>query len=151
MRRRFRRLFRHPPLRRDQLDRELDDEIASHLAARAEQLERMGMSPGEARAEAVRRFGDLAAVHDELAHTAAHRGRRIVARERAEDIRTMTFGFSQDVRVAARTIRHHPTFAVAVVATLGLSIAAAVTAFSFVDAMFLQPLPAPHAERLVHV
>jgi hypothetical protein len=56
MRRRFRRLFRHPPLRRDQLDRELDDEIRSHIAARAEQLERFGMTPEEARAEALGRF-----------------------------------------------------------------------------------------------
>lgn len=109
MRRHFRRLFRHPPLRGDQLAHELDDEIA------------------------------------------AHRGERVRARERSEEIRIMTTGFSQDIRLAARTIRLHPTFAVAVVATLGLAIAAAVTAFSFVDAMFLRPLPVPNAARLVHV
>jgi hypothetical protein len=63
----------------------------------------------------------------------------------------MITGLSHDVRVAARALRLHPTFAVAVVATLGLAIAAAVTALSFVDAMFLRPLPVPNAEGLVHV
>jgi len=151
VRRRFRRLFRHPPLRRAQLERELDDEIASHLAARAEQLERLGMAPADAHVEALRRFGDIATVYTHLSKTAMHRGKRMHARERSERIRTMTTGFSHDVRIAARTVRLHPTFAVAVVATLGLALAAAVTAFSFLDAMFLRPLPAPHAEQLVHV
>ena len=151
MRRRFRRLFRHPPLRRDQLDRELDDEIASHIAARAEQLERLGATPDEARAEALRRFGDMATARQQLAEQAAERGRRVRARERSEEIRTMTTGLSHDLRSATRALRLHPTFAVAVVATLALAIAAAVTAFSFVDAMFLRPLPAPNADRLVHV
>ncbi len=57
----------------------------------------------------------------------------------------------QDVRYAARTLRAHPSFAVAAIATLGLAIAAAVTAFSFADAIFLRPLPAPEADRLVRV
>jgi predicted permease len=151
MRRRFRRLFRHPPLRRDQLSRELDDEIASHLAARAEQLERLGMTPDEARIEALRRFGEPVQVRQQLTEIAAHRGERVRARERAEEIRIMTTGLSHDFRVAARTLRLHPTFAVAVVATLALAIAAAVTAFSFVDAMFLRSLPVPNAHRLVRV
>jgi predicted permease len=151
MRRRFRRLFRHPPLRDDQLARELDEEIASHLAARAEQLELLGMTPNEARDEARRRFGDLATAQQRLAQIAAHRGERVRAHERSEEIRTLTTGLSHDVRLAARTLRLHPTFAVAVVATLGLAIAAAVTAFSFVDAIFLRPLPVPNADKLVHV
>src|SRR5438105_6585090 len=99
----FGRLFRHPPFRCDQLARELDDEIASHLAARAEQLEAFGMTPDEARAEALRRFGDLATAHQQLAQIAAHRGERIRARERSEEIRTLTTGFSHDLRLAART------------------------------------------------
>ena len=63
----------------------------------------------------------------------------------------MIRGISQDARLAVRTLKLHPAFAVATVATLGLAIAAAVTAFSFVDAVFLRPLPAPAADRLVHV
>ena len=63
----------------------------------------------------------------------------------------MITGLSHDMRIAGRALRLHRTFAVAVVATLALTIAAAVTAFTFVDAMFLRPLPVPNAERLVRV
>lgn len=63
----------------------------------------------------------------------------------------MIHGLKQDARLALRSLRLHKSFAVATVATLGLVIAAAVTAFSFADAIFLRPLPAPAARRLVHV
>lgn len=151
MRRRFRRLFRHLPDRRDLLEREIDDEIASHLAERIERLERGGMSPESARAEALRRFGDLAAARRNLTQSARRRGDIIHARERSEELTAMIHGLKQDARLALRTLRLHKAFAVATIATLGLAIAAAVTAFSFVDAIFLRPLPAPTADRLVHV
>jgi hypothetical protein len=151
MRRRFRRLFRHTPDRPDQLAREIDDEIASHVAARVEQLERLGMSPDRARDEAFKRLGDVGIAHGDLTVSARRRGALIRARERADAFQAMITGVPRDVRFAARTLRRNPTFAVATVATLGLVIAAAVTAFSFVDALFLRPLPAPSANRLVRV
>jgi hypothetical protein len=151
MRRRFRRLFRHVPDRPDQLEREIDDEIASHLAERIERLERRGLSSDEAHAEALRRFGNLDAARRELMHSAQRRGAMVHAHERSEEISAMVHGIRQDARLALRTLRLHKAFAVATIATLGLVIAAAVTAFSFVDAIFLRPLSAPHASRLVHV
>jgi putative ABC transport system permease protein len=151
MRRRFRRLFRHTPDRPDQLAREIDDEIASHVAARVEQLERLGMLPDQARAEALKRFGDVGVAHGDMALSARRRGALIRARERADALKAMLSGVPRDARFAARTLSRNPTFAVATVATLGLVIAAAVTAFSFVDALFLRPLPAPSANRLVRV
>lgn len=151
MRRRFRRLFRHLPNRLDLLEHEIDDEIASHLAERIERLERRGLSPDEARVEAVRRFGDLAAARRQLTQSARRRAVNVRARERAEEMKAMIHGLKQDARLALRTLRLHKAFAVATVATLGLAIAAAVTAFSFADAIFLRPLPAPAAHRLVNV
>ena len=151
MRRRFPLLVRRAPSNPELLQRELDDEISSHLAERAEQLERLGMSPAEAQAEAARRFGDLTAARQRLSRSARRRGSIVGARERADQVRAMIQGLPQDARVALRALRRHPAFAVATVATLGLAIAAAVTAFSFVDAIFLRPLPAPAADRLVHV
>lgn len=151
MHRRYRRLFRHVPDRPELLARELDDEIASHLAARADQLERLGMPPDEARAEALRRFGDLAVVRQQLAQSARRRGSIIRSHDRTEQVGAMIHGLSRDARLALRAIRLRPAFAIATIATLGLAIAAAVTAFSFVDAMFLRPLPAPAADRLVRV
>ena len=149
--RRFRRVLRRIPDRPELLAREVDDEIASHLAARAEQLERLGMSPADARAEALRRMGDSAAARQRLAKSAARRGSLVRAHERVEQLSAMLRGLPLDARLAIRALRLHRAFAVATVATIGLAIAAAVTAFSFVDAIFLRPLAAPAAERLVHV
>ena len=151
MHRRYRRLFRHIPDRPELLARELDDEIASHLAERADQLERLGMPPDEARAEALRRFGDLATARQQLSKSARERGSIIRAHERAEELGAMIHGLSRDARLALRAIRLHPAFAISTIATLGLAIAAAVTAFSFADALFLRALPAPAAHRLVRV
>src|SRR5690349_10000282 len=148
MRRRFRRLFRHPPERADLLAREIDDEIASHLGERIDRLVQLGMSPDDARAEALRRFGDLAAARQQLTSSARNRGAFIRSRERSEGVNLMIHGLRQDARLALRGIRLHKAFAVATIATLALVIAAAVTAFSFVDAIFLRPLPAPDAARL---
>jgi len=65
-----RRLFRLAAGRRDSAT-ETDDEIRLHLALRAEQLEREGLSPEAARAEAERRFGDLGEAGSELRASAA--------------------------------------------------------------------------------
>ena len=151
MRRRFRRLFRHLPVRPDQLEAEIEDEIVSHLAERIDRLQQLGMSPDDAREEALRRFGDPAAARRQLTHTARRRASFIRARERSAELRAMVDGLEQDMRLAVRTLRLHKAFAVTTVATLGLVIAAGVTAFSFIDSIFLRPLPAPAAERLVHV
>jgi hypothetical protein len=43
--------------RRGRLDRELDEEIANHLAMQAEEFQRTGMSAVEARHAALREFG----------------------------------------------------------------------------------------------
>ena len=45
------------------IDREIDDEIEFHLAMRREESIRAGMSPGEAEADAVARFGDVERIH----------------------------------------------------------------------------------------
>ncbi|HKG91423.1 MAG TPA: ADOP family duplicated permease [Gemmatimonadaceae bacterium] len=57
----------------------------------------------------------------------------------------------QDVRHAVRTFRRGPGFAAAAVVTLGLGLAAVVTVVSFVDTVFLRPLPVATADRLVRV
>ncbi len=57
----------------------------------------------------------------------------------------------QDVRYALRQLRRHRGFAAVVVLILGLGIGANCAIFSFVDALFLKPLPVPHPERLVRI
>jgi hypothetical protein len=57
----------------------------------------------------------------------------------------------QDVRIAARTIRRRPGFALGVALTLGLGIGATTTIYSVVDGVILSPLPFEDPEALVAV
>ena len=52
---------------------------------------------------------------------------------------------------AARSLARRPGFAVAAILILGAGIAATTSVFSIVDETVLQPLPYPHADRLVSV
>ena len=52
-------------LRCRQMDRDLDDEIAFHLAMRRDELEKSGTPPAQAATEARRRFGSTALRREE--------------------------------------------------------------------------------------
>src|SRR6202035_1109185 len=55
----------------------------------------------------------------------------------------------QDLRFALRQMRRSPGFAMTAVFILGLGIAANVIVFGVVQALILQPLDAPHPDRVV--
>jgi putative ABC transport system permease protein len=57
----------------------------------------------------------------------------------------------RDFTHAARSLAHAPGFTLVVVATLALAIGANATIFSVVNAVLVQPLPYPDADRLVHI
>ncbi len=57
----------------------------------------------------------------------------------------------QDLRLAARSLRRHPVFAIASVSVLALGVGANVAVFPIVDAILLQPLPYAQSDRLVAV
>ena len=57
----------------------------------------------------------------------------------------------RDFTHAARSLGRAPGFTLVVVATLALAIGANTAIFSVVDAVLLEPLPFPHADRLVNI
>ncbi|HEY7291903.1 MAG TPA: ABC transporter permease [Vicinamibacterales bacterium] len=57
----------------------------------------------------------------------------------------------QDLRYGLRSFRKSPGFTIVAVATLAVGIGAATAIYTVVDAILLQPLPFPDADRLVRV
>jgi predicted permease len=123
-------------------DRDVDDELAFHLAMRAELLEDAGLDPRTARDTALQRFGDLAEVREQCITLSHERERRMKRLETWSAIR-------QHVRFALRRLAAAPGFAVAVLLMLALGVGATTTVFCVVDGILLRPLPFDQPERLV--
>ena len=121
---------------------DVDDELELHLALRVERNIALGMTPAEARRDALQRFGDVGGVRQTLV---AHDERKQATDGRREYLRQ----FVQDLRFGLRSLRRAPGFAVATILTLALCIGANAAIFSVVNAIVLQPLPYSHPERLM--
>jgi predicted permease len=139
-----RRLFRLPWRTAQQIRRDVDDELSFHLDMRAQALSALGASPSEARAQALREFGDLDDARQYIG--AVDRGIEAIQR-RSDYMRDLWL----DLSYAVRKLRATPAFSLAAVATLALGIGANTAIFSVVNSVLLRPLPFPHAERLVRV
>ncbi len=59
--------------------------------------------------------------------------------------------FLDDLRLACRSLRKAPAFALVAIATLALGIGVNTAVFSLVEGLLLRPLPFPDADRLVRV
>jgi putative ABC transport system permease protein len=116
------------------MDRDLDDEIADHIARATADHVAHGMPTAAARTAALAEFGSVLATRD--AHA---------------DLRGVPWleNVWRDARHALRGHLKTPLFAVVVVATLGLGIGATSAIFGLVNAVVLRPLPYPESDRLV--
>jgi len=117
-------------------DEELAAELASHLQMHMDDNVRSGMSPEQARRDALIRLGGL--------EQAMQLYRE---REKLPWLETLW----QDLRFGWRQLRKNPGFTVAAILTLALGIGANTAIFSFVDALFLKPLAVANPEQLVRL
>jgi putative ABC transport system permease protein len=137
---RFWYLRRGPETIRD----EVDEELRVHLEMRIEELRANGLSPDDARREAVRTFGDVEA-------TRRYCRRQDLDKENRMQRLLVVQDLAQDVRIGLRNLLRAPALTLTVVVTVGLGIGATTAIFAAVNAALLQPLPYKDPGQLVRI
>ena len=123
---------------------DVERELSFHLDMRVRELIDQGLSPEEARQQALRRFGD----YDESREACVTIDeRRLERRKRANWLTELT----QDITYTLRMLRRAPGFTLIAVATLALGIGANSAIFSVVYGVVMQSLPYRDADRLYRV
>lgn len=121
-------------LRPDRADADASDEVAHFIDEATREHIASGMRPADARRAAVLAFGGASSMQEQV---------RTSGWERIVETTL------QDVRYGLRRLRRSPSFTLTAVVTLAVGIGASTTVFSAVNPILLEPLPFPHAERLV--
>lgn len=124
----------HLFFKRRQLEKDLDDELASHIAMETSLRTQEGETPEAARHAALRQFGNVGLV---------------------AEVTRIQWGFTwlehalKDACYAARSFARLPLFSAIVIVTLALGIGSSTTIFSLLDSILLRALPFPESNQLV--
>src|SRR5277367_4455470 len=117
-------------------EQEFSAEMESHLQMHIEDNLRTGMSPPEARRQALMKLGGMEQTREN------YRERRGLP---------LLETFLRDMRFAFRVLRKNLGFTFVVVLTLAIGIGANTAIFSVLESQLWRPLPFPDSERLVDV
>src|SRR5215470_17383945 len=131
LRRFFARLF-SSATRQTQEER-LREEIDEHITLQTAENLRAGLSPVEARRQAMLKFGGVEAVKEDY---------------RAERGLLLIENLARDFRFAVRMLRKSHSFTAVAVVTLAMAIGANAVVFDVMDALILRPLNVPQPESL---
>ena len=121
---------------KERLDRELSEELASHLEMHVADTLRAGMTAEQARRDALMKLGGMQQT-----------------KERYRDRRgwPLLENAMQDFAFGWRMLRKNPGFTLVAVLTLALGIGANTAIFAAVNGILFHPAGIPHAERVVAV
>src|SRR6185436_2840902 len=113
-------------LRRDEVDREIRDELAHYLEEARNAHSRAGLSPADADRAARAEIGSITGAAEQAVsgHWEAH-----------------VESFFKDIRYGLRAMSRNPGFAAAAILTIALGTGANTAVFSVVNAVMLRPLP----------
>jgi predicted permease len=114
----------------------LDDDIRDHLERETQDNIDRGMTPQDARAAALRKFGNVALVREDA---------------RAVWIPVLADQAMQDVRYALRTMRRQPGFTIASVAMLAIGLGLVAGGYTVFNGLFLRGWAVPANDRVFRV
>ena len=117
-------------------DQRLREELAEHVAFQTDENLRAGMSPAEARRQAVLKLGAAEAIRED---------------HHAEQSLPLIENLLFDLKYAVRMLGRSPGFAFVAIATMALGIGATTAIYSVIDATLLHPLPYSNPSELVRI
>ena len=123
-------------IRPRQMERELDEELAFHVAMQVRANEQRGLQETEARRLALLDLGGVEQV-----------------KERSRDVWPLRWwrDLVQDARFGLRHLWKAPRFTIAALLTVVLGVGANATIFSVLNPLLFKPLPYPEPDRIVNV